>query len=126
MGKAPFDRLQGYLVAPQPPDLLGLVFVGAGLLFTIFLFAMRSSLTAWPFHPVGYAIANTGSMRNQWFPFLLAWVAKTTILRYGGPQLYRQVLPFFLGLVVGDFLNGGLYTLIACFIPSMHVYPVNW
>jgi hypothetical protein len=126
MGKAPFDRLQGYLQAPQPPDLLGLIFVAGGMIFTGFLFAMRTNLTAWPFHPVGYAIANTGSMRNQWFPFLLSWAAKSAILRYGGPRLYRQLLPFFLGLVVGDFVNGGLYTLIGCFIDKMRVYPVNW
>ena len=65
-------------------------------------------------------------MANQWFPFLLAWAAKGVILRYGGPKLYRQALPFFLGLVVGDLLNGGLYTLVACFISNMKVYPVNW
>lgn len=126
MGKAPFDKLQGYLQAPQPADLLGLIFVGLGLLFTGFLFAMRTKLTAWPFHPVGYAIANTASMRSQWFPFLIAWGAKSMILRYGGPKLYRQVLPFCFGLVVGDFLNGGFYTLIACFIDKMKVYPINW
>lgn len=126
MGKAPFDRLQGYLEAPQPADLLGLVFVGGGLLFTTFLFVMRSRLSVWPFHPVGYAIAGTNSMRNQWFPFLLAWTVKSVILRYGGPKLYRQALPFFFGLVVGDFLNGGLYTLIACFLDKMKVYPINW
>ena len=75
---------------------------------------------------MGYAIANTNSMGNQWFPFLLAWAAKKIILRYGGPKLYRQAQPFFLGLVVGDFLNGALYTIIACFISSMKVYPINW
>lgn len=126
MGKAPFDRLQGYLQAPQPPDLLGLTFVAGGMLFTVLLFVMRTNLTAWPFHPVGYAIANTGSMRNQWFPFLLSWAIKAGILRYGGPRLYRQLLPFFLGLIVGDFVNGGLYTIIGCFIDKMRVYPVNW
>ena len=126
MGKAPFDRLQGYLQAPQPADLLGLVFIGAGMLLTGLLFVMRTRLTAWPLHPVGYAIANTNSMRNQWFPFMLAWAAKSVILRYGGPRLYRQSLPFFFGLVVGDFLNGGLYTLIACFSDKMKVYPINW
>jgi len=126
MGKQPFDRLQGYLVAPQPANLIELVFVGAGLLFTGFLFAMRTRLLAWPFHPVGYAMANTNSMGSQWFPFLLAWAAKSLILRYGGAKLYRKAQPFFLGLVVGDFLNGALYTILACFVGTMKVYPINW
>lgn len=126
MGKSVFDRLQGYLQAPQPPDLLGLVFVGVGALITAVLFILRTQFVAWPLHPVGYAIAGTQSMRSQWFPFLIAWTVKTVILRYGGPRMYRQALPFFFGLVVGDFLNGGFYTLIACFISKMNVYPVNW
>lgn len=126
MGKQPFDRLQGYLKAPQPPHLVELVFVAVGFLFTGFLYTMRTKLTAWPFHPVGYAMANTYSMPNQWFPFLLAWLAKRTILRYGGARLYQQAQPFFVGLVVGDLLNGALYTVIACFVPDMKVYPVNW
>jgi hypothetical protein len=126
MGKAPFDKLQAYLQAPEPPDRTGLVFVSGGVLFTVALFLLRARLAAWPLHPVGYAIANTNSMGNQWFPFLLAWASKSIILRYGGPKMYRDVTPFFLGLVVGDLLNGGLYTLVACFIDKMKVYPVNW
>lgn len=126
MGKAPFDQLQGYLQAPQGADLLGLLFVAGGLIVTVALFALRTNLAAWPLHPVGYAVANTASMRNQWFPFVLAWAVKSSILRYGGPRLYRQVLPLFFGLVVGDFVNGGFYTLIACFVDKMHVYPINW
>ncbi|MCE5238535.1 hypothetical protein LLH23_08590 [bacterium] len=126
MGKQPFDRLQGYLTNPQPANLIELVFVSAGLLFTGFLFIMRTRLLTWPFHPVGYAMANTNSMGSQWFPFLLAWAAKTVILRYGGAKLYRRAQPFFLGLVVGDFLNGALYSLLACFVSSMKVYPINW
>jgi hypothetical protein len=126
MGKQPFDRLQGYLQAPQSANLVELVFVAAGLLFTGFLYVMRTKLGAWPFHPVGYAMANTYSMSSQWFPFLLAWSAKCVVLRYGGAKLYRQAQPFFLGLVVGDLLNGALYTIVACFVDKMHVYPVNW
>ena len=126
MGKQPFDRLQGYLQNPQASNPVELVFVVAGLLFTGLLFALRMRLAVWPFHPVGYAIANTNSMGNQWFPFLLAWAAKGVILRYGGAKLYRQAQPFFLGLVVGDFLNGALSTVLGCFISSMKVYPINW
>ena len=125
-GKAPFERLATYLHAPQPPDLLGTGFVGVGLVVTVALFALRAHFVNWPLHPVGYAIAGTRSMDSQWLPFFIAWMSKGLILRYGGPRLYRAAVPFFLGLVVGDFINGGLYTLIACFIRGMKVYPINW
>ncbi|MEA3400574.1 MAG: DUF6785 family protein [Armatimonadota bacterium] len=125
-GQRPFEALASYLQAPQPADLLGLIFVGGGLVVTLGLFAMRTRFLWWPFHPVGYAVANTPSMGAQWFPFLLAWAAKSLILRYGGPRLYRRALPFFLGLVVGDLINGGFFTTLGFFIEGMQVYPMNW
>lgn len=39
---------------------------------------------------------------------LIAWLAKAVILRVGGLRLYRQGIPFFLGLAIGHFLIGGL------------------
>ncbi len=65
-------------------------------------------------------------MEAQWTPFFIAWLCKVMILRYGGPRLYRSALPFFLGLVVGDFINGGLYTFLGFFLRGMKVYPINW
>jgi hypothetical protein len=125
-GRRPFDVLASYLISPQPADYLGLAFVLLGSLVTVGLFALRTRFVTWPFHPVGYAIANTPSMGSQWFPFFLAWLAKTTLLKYGGHKAYQQALPFFLGMVIGDLFNGALYTLIGCFVDSMHVYPINW
>ncbi|MGD9520142.1 MAG: DUF6785 family protein [Armatimonadota bacterium] len=125
-GRRPFEMLASYLAAPQAADYVGLGFVALGFAVTVGLFALRTRLVSWPLHPVGYAISGTPSMQSQWFPFLLAWAAKTALLKYGGHKAYRQALPFFVGMVVGDLLNGALYTLIACFAEGMHVYPINW
>ena len=32
-----------------------------------------------------------------------AWILKAIILRYGGIRLYRTLIPFFLGLILGEF-----------------------
>src|SRR5207248_1973387 len=56
---------------------------------------------------------------------VLAWAIKTLVLRYGGMRLYRQSLPFFYGMILGDFLAGGLTTLAGC-IFGVNVYPINW
>lgn len=125
MGRQPFDRLGSYLTSPLEADHYGSAAVVGGLVFTVFLAVMRTKFIWWPFHPVGYAMANTGTMRTMWLPFLIAWLLKAGVLRYGGPGLYRRLLPFFLGLVIGDFANGGLWTLIGC-VYDMRVYPVNW
>ncbi len=86
---------------------------------------LRARFTWWIFHPVGYAMANTNTMNQVWMPFFIAWLLKTLVLRYGGIRLYRQSLPFFYGLIMGDFIAGGLTTLIGCFT-GINVYPTNW
>jgi hypothetical protein len=51
-------------------------------------------------------------MNIIWLPLLVAWAVKLLILRYGGLKLYRDSLPFFLGLILGEFVVESLWTLI--------------
>jgi hypothetical protein len=61
---------------------------------------------------VGYALANTNSLDYVWCPFFIAWLLKTATLRLGGIDLYRRALPFFLGLILGDYVVPGVWGLI--------------
>jgi len=70
-------------------------------------------------------MANTYSWGHLPVPFFIAWLTKTLVLRYGGMRLYRRSLPLFLGLIMGDLLNGAFYTLMGAVV-QMNVYPVNW
>jgi len=124
-GKASFDLLATWLKNPVPPDRGGMLGIGFGALFTALLAYLRMRYTWWPFHPVGYAMSNTFTSSNMWTPFLIAWLAKVVITRAGGMKLYRRGLPFFLGLIAGDFLGGGTTTLAGC-LSTINVYPVNW
>lgn len=124
-GRVPFDNLVSLLRNPLQPDWRGMLAIGFGFLFTAFLMVMRGYFLWWPFHPVGYAIANTNTMSSTWLPFLIAWLVKLLVLRYGGAKLYRQSLPFFFGLIAGDLLGGGLTTAVGAFT-GINVYPINW
>lgn len=126
MGRAPFTLLGGYLENPLKPDRTGTEAVAVGLVVTVLLAFARAHWLWWPFHPIGYAIANTPTMKSVWMPFFIAWCSKAALLRYGGIRVYHRCLPFFLGLILGDFINGGFWTLIGCFLPDMKVYPINW
>ena len=42
----------------------------------------------------------------------IAWAIKGLIIRYGGTRLYREALPFFLGLILGDYTIGSLWALL--------------
>jgi hypothetical protein len=110
---------------PLHPDVRGMGAIAFGFLMTTALILLRSYFVWWPLHPVGYAIANTNTMTSTWLPFFIAWLTKLLILRYGGARLYRQSVPFFLGLIAGDLLGGGLTTAIGAFT-GINVYPINW
>ena len=125
-GRRPFEQLQSYLQNRTGPDWHGDAFMLVGAAFTTLLMAFRTKFLWWPLHPVGYALANTYTMDKVWVPFLIAWVAKAAVLRYGGPKLYQRLLPLFLGLIAGDLFNGGFWTLVGCLYSKWRVYPMNW
>ena len=41
----------------------------------------------------------------MFFSVFLAWLCKTLVLRYGGPALYLKTRPFFMGLILGQFVT---------------------
>jgi hypothetical protein len=125
MGRMPFDQLSDVLKTPLKPDLSGTLATITGFSITALLMLLRARFTWWALHPVGYAMANTGTMNQVWLPFFIAWIVKSVVLRYGGIQLYRRSLPFFYGMIIGDFLAGGLTTLAGCFF-GINVYATNW
>lgn len=113
-----YNRLNQWVTAPAPGEGPAVAAMGFGLTGALFLIAMRARFFGWPFHPIGYAISGSWSMNLVWLPLFIAWVAKLAVLRYGGLRLYRQVLPFFLGLILGDVTMGTLWSLIGIVIDT--------
>lgn len=96
--------------------------IGGSALFVVCLTWMRTRFAGFPFHPLGYCIGP--GLIWLWMPFFVAWLCKFVILRYGGLKLYRRTLPFFLGLVLGDYTTGALWSLIGVFgnVPSYNIF----
>ena len=114
MGNSPWDLLDGWVNSPNKLDWPRLEGVGAGMLITGLLMLGRARLNWWPFHPVGYVLAGTFTMPWLWCPTLIGWLAKVCIIRYGGMKTHRRVLPFFIGLILGDYVAGGLWAIVGC------------
>lgn len=85
-------------------DEVGAMSIAFSLTFIIFF--IRSRGINLPINPIAYPLTAGNAMRNYWLPIFIAWLIKLIILRYGGLKLYRTMLPFFLGLVVGQFVIG--------------------
>jgi hypothetical protein len=111
-GREPFDRLSSWLSTPGPPDHTALWAIVTGAGVALVLQALKLQFAGWPLHPLGFAVSGSWSMNTIWVPVLIAWAAKALTLRYAGLRGYRMLLPFFFGLILGDFTIGCLWPLI--------------
>ncbi len=112
----PATRWAGpYLEAPPDWSVAPLMvqMLGAGIYLA--LAAMRFRYANWPFHPIGLTIATHWVVNWIWISPLLAWLIKSTILRYGGLKGYDVLRPVFLGLICGQFTCKGFWLIIDYF-----------
>lgn len=65
---------------------------------------LRLRYAGWPLHPLMFLVWGQPWMSIYAPSFLLAWLIKSVIMRFGGRKGYRSAKPFFVGLVAGEFL----------------------
>jgi len=126
MGKIPYIWLHNWLIYPQTPDYAGMVYVIGGAAMVLFLSVMSSRYVWWILHPVGYTYASTaGNMYLLWSGMLVCSITKLLILKFGGVRKYRQWLPFFIGLLLGDYVIASIWSIIGTIIgmPMYRVFP---
>ena len=117
----PCNRMSSWLSWPQPSRIDATIATAVGFLFSLFLGAMRMKFTWWLWHPVGFATSASWSMEKLWFAIFLGWLAKSVITRYGGAVSYRKAIPFFIGLVLGEFVVGSSWCIYGA-LKGMPVY----
>lgn len=113
-----FQRILDVQRNHAPRDMNRIWAYSGGAAITLILLALRQRLVGFPLHPLGFAAANCyGSL--TWGPFLIVWVIKSLILRYGGISLYRRAVPGFLGFALGHlFIAGVVWGLLGAFWPA--------
>lgn len=111
-GGEAYNRLASWLNTPTNPDTNAIGGMVVGFLIAFGLILIKINVYGWPFHALGFAISGGWSMMWVWLSLFVAWILKSVILRYGGLRGYRAGLPFFFGVILGDFLIGGIWTLL--------------
>lgn len=106
------SKLQSWMQSPSEPNFVALGAMGVGFAITLLLAAARTTFVGFPLHPVAYALSASWSIHLVWVPMIIAWLTKLLILRYGGLRLYRQALPLFYGLILGETLVGCGWTFV--------------
>jgi len=110
-----FNNLADWMNYGKPVEKDRVIAFLIGLIFVILLRIARWNLRWWPFHPAGYALAISFAMDHFWFSFFISWLLKIIILRAGGMKLHRRAIPFFLGLILGDYVIGSIWAILGPF-----------
>lgn len=111
----PTDMAPRLADPPTGPRWDAWFFMAVGGSIMGLLMWVRHRFLWWPLSPLGYTIsANwmTGAIFGSAF---LAWFFKALILKYGGPRLYRNLRPLFLGLILGEIVTAGTWLCIDYF-----------
>jgi len=107
-------RLSAWVDLPFPARIGATLATVFGGVFAFVLGVLRRSFAWWAFHPVGYVTCASWSMEKLWFSFMVGWAARVAITRYGGRTAYLSAIPFFMGLVLGEFVVGTFWSLFGC------------
>ena len=110
-GAESFDTLTPWLKSSQLGKLPEFLAICIGLGFAFLLQWLRVRLPWWPLHPLAYAVTSSFEINLVWGPLFLAWICKALILRYGGRGGFHRSLPFFVGLMLGQFAIGSLWNI---------------
>jgi hypothetical protein len=78
----------------------------AGLGLVLLTTFGRLRFARFPIHPVLFLIWGTYWGKAIAGPFLVGWLIKIIITKYGGHSLFQKVKPMMFGLIAGDLLGG--------------------
>jgi hypothetical protein len=114
-GGMAYDGVIRHFNEPWPTDWNKLSYFGIGIVSYAVLAVLQYRFHWWPLHPIGITLAPLWMTRMIVFSIFLAWLCKSSIMRYGGISAYRDARPFFIGLIAGYFLGVGVSFLVDVF-----------
>lgn len=110
-GREAWTRFSSWTGNPSAGDPWAAVGITVGLGVTLLLLWLRTVFLWWPFHPLGYAVSSSLSGHILWMPLFIAWAVKSSVQRYGTVTSLRRLVPLALGLILGEYVVGGGWSL---------------
>lgn len=108
-----FRLLESRVSHPTGGDVAATSFMGVGMLMTFLLMFLRTRFLWWPLHPAGYALSTNFGIDYMWFCLVISSVIKWALLKYGGINAHRRAIPFFLGVILGEYCTGSAWSLLS-------------
>jgi hypothetical protein len=73
---------------------------------------MRARFYWWPIHPIGLLAISNWYADRIWLPFLLGWLIKKSLMRFGSGRMVHAGRLFFIGFILTEYFVGGCSTLV--------------
>jgi hypothetical protein len=118
---AVYENVNTLIEMPLKPGEWVTIFAVAGAIIMMVLVVCYHRFYWWPIHPIGYLTAYSSAMRILWFSFFAGWLFNALCMRYGGVALFKKLRFLFIGLIVGDFLMGGIWAVIGLFSDASYL-----
>ena len=85
---------------------------GLGIVLTGFVMFMRARFYWWPIHPIGLLGISNWHIDRIWLPFLIGWLTKVLMMKFGSGRLIQQARFFFIGLILVESFVDGVSTIV--------------
>ena len=97
---------------PSLPNVGGWMWTGVGVVVMAGLTMASYRFTWWPLHPLGYMVSPAWIMNALWLPFLVAWILKSLILKFGSLALYNRTRIPIYGVILGQIAVMGFWLVV--------------
>jgi hypothetical protein len=74
---------------------------------------LRLRYINWPLHPIGLLTCFSYPMNNIWFSIFLGWLAKVTIVKFGGSTMFKNSRSLFIGLILGEVTAAAFWLVVS-------------
>lgn len=91
------------------------VMAAAGFALVALCTVARLRFVGWPLHPLLFVVWASTPLRLMGPSYLLAWLTKRLVTRFGGAGAYNRLKPLMLGLIAGEVLGALLPSLFGAF-----------
>ncbi|MCZ7646580.1 MAG: hypothetical protein M5U26_15050 [Planctomycetota bacterium] len=97
-------------------DGTALSWIAAGMAMMFLFVLLRTRVFWWP-HPIGYVVwTGQRAISLMWFSFLIGWLIKVCIVKYGGLAVYQRWKRFFVGMIAGEAVAAIFWTALNWFL----------
>lgn len=91
--------------AHMAPDGSYMIWFGVGMALVAAFTFLRVRFARWPLHPVFFITWCTYPGFVMAVSFLIGWLIKATVSKYGGAARYQALKPLMIGVIAGDLIG---------------------